>query len=131
MTEATNAAGETIPAQITDGIDPRSTWLSLLQFFVRESEKDAFQADMEEMYELAQKQPGYLWGHYGRSMVDGRWFVVSEWTSYEEMKAWEHEARHEEVGDINGARYEFGRDMQNRKFVPWYKPGADRKAWTK
>jgi heme-degrading monooxygenase HmoA len=83
------------------------------------------------MYELAQKQPGYIWGHYGRSMVDGRWFVISEWESRSEMKAWEDEERHSAVGDEAATFYEAGRDMQNRKFVPWYKPGAPRKAWTK
>lgn len=121
----------TLPPLDEKGFPYETTWLSLLQFFVREVEQDAFAADMEEMYELARKQPGYLWGHYGRSMVDGRWFVVSEWASYEEMKAWEHEARHEEVGDANEARYEPGRDMENRKFIPWYRPDKPRKAWTR
>lgn len=123
--------GKELPEHVTNGIDETTTWLSMLQFFVKESETDAFLHDMEEMYELVRKQPGYLWGHYGRSMVDGRFLVVSEWQTYDEMKAWEHEARHEEVGDINEPRYEAGRDMQNRKFVPWYKPGADRKPWTR
>lgn len=120
-----------LPPQDSDGVPYETTWLSVLQFFVKEPEQPAFERDMEEMYERARKQPGYIWGHFGRSMVDGRWFVISEWESYQHMKDWEHEARHEEVGELNKPRYHPGRDMQNRKFIPWYKPGAERKPWTK
>ena len=123
-------AAEQLPEQITSGIDPSSTWLSVLQFFVKEGTEPDFEQLMEEMYEAAQKQPGYLWGHYGRSHVDGRWFVISEWQTKEHMKAWEDEERHAAVGDEAQAHYHAGRDMQNRKFIPWYKPGAQRKAWT-
>ena len=122
---------EQLPEQITSGIDPSSTWLSVLQFFVKEATEADFEQLMEEMYESAQKQPGYMWGHYGRSHVDGRWFVISEWESRADMKAWEEEERHKGVGDENELRYEPGRGMENRKFIPWYKPGAERKPWTK
>jgi heme-degrading monooxygenase HmoA len=124
------AAEGSLTPQVEAGIPRQTTWLSVLQFFVRESASAEFERYMEEMYELAGKQPGYLWGHYGRSMVDGRWFVISEWETYEDMKDWEHETRHEAVGEEVKPLYEAGRDMQNRKFVPWYKPGAERKAWT-
>ena len=124
-------APEQLPEEITGGIDPHSTWLSVLQFFVEEGTEADFEQLMEEMYESVQKQPGYLWGHYGRSMVDGRWFVISEWESRTAMKEWEDEETHKGVGDRNEPRYEPGRDMQNRKFVPWYKPGSERKQWTK
>jgi heme-degrading monooxygenase HmoA len=123
-------ASEQLPEQITSGIDSDSTWLSVLQFFVKESSTADFEQLMEEMYESAQKQPGYIWGHYGRSMVDGRYFVISEWESREEMKAWEDEERHKAVGEDVKTYYEAGRDMQNRKFIPWYKPTAERKKWT-
>lgn len=119
-----------LPPQDENGVPQETTWLSVLQFFVKESGEADFLALMEEMYESAQTQPGYLWGHYGRSMVDGRWFVISEWDSYANMKLWEHEERHEAVGEDAKTYYEAGRDMQNRKFIPWYKPGAARKTWT-
>ena len=69
-------AVEQLPEEIASGIDGDSTWLSVLQFFCKAGTEGHFEQLMEEMYELAQKQPGYLWGHYGRSMVDGRWFVM-------------------------------------------------------
>jgi hypothetical protein len=47
------------------------------------------------------------------------------------MKAWEHEPTHEELGDSWKPRYDHGRDMQNRKFIPWYRPDKPRKSWTK
>jgi len=124
-------ASEHLPDEIASGIDADSTWLSVLQFFVKDASTGDFEELMEEMYESAQKQPGYLWGHYGRSMVDGRWFVISEWESRADMKAWEDEERHAVVGEEAVAHYEPGRDMQNRKFIPWYKPGAQRKTWTR
>ncbi len=124
-------ATETLPSQVTGGIQPDTTWLSVLQFFCKGDACEGFEKLLDEMYELAQRQPGYLWGHFGRSMVDGRYFVISEWESYEDMKAWEHEERHEAVGEGAKTFYEMGRDMQNRKFVPWYKPGAERKPWTR
>jgi heme-degrading monooxygenase HmoA len=102
-----------------------------LQFFVKDADQEGFEQDLEEVYELAKKQPGYLWAHYGRSLVDGRWFVISEWESYATMKDFEHEARHEQIMDENEPRYETGRDMENRKFLPWYRPDKARKPWTK
>jgi heme-degrading monooxygenase HmoA len=120
----------TLPPLDEKGIPYDTTWLSVLQFFVKEAKIETFERDMAEMDELAREQPGYLWSHYGRSMVDGRYFVISEWGSYEAMKAWEHEARHEAVGDQNEGRYEAGRDMENRKFIPWYRPDKSRKGWT-
>jgi heme-degrading monooxygenase HmoA len=124
-------AAEQLPDEITGGIDPDATWLSILQFFVKEDSTEDFERLMEEMYESAQKQPGFLWGNYGRSQVDGRWFVVSEWDSRANIKAWEDEERHAAVGEDAKTYYEAGRDMQNRKWVAWYKPGSQRKAWTK
>ena len=124
-------ATEQLPEEITSGIDPDSTWLSVLQFFVKDDAIEDFEQLMEEMYVSAQKQPGYLWGHFGRSMVDGRYFVISEWERREDMKAWEEEERHKAVGEDAKTLYEGGRDMENRKFIPWYKPGAQRKTWTK
>src|SRR5437016_11879715 len=102
-----------LPSQVTDGIQPHTTWLSMLQFFCKGDACEDFEALLEEMFELAQKQPGYVWGHYGRSMVDGRYLVVSEGESYDDMKAWEHEERHEAVGEGAKTLYEMGRAMQN------------------
>jgi heme-degrading monooxygenase HmoA len=124
-------ATEQLPEEITSGIDPDATWLSVLQFFCKDGTDRDFVTLMEEMFELAQKQPGYIWGHYGQSDIDGRWFVISEWESRTQMKAWEDEERHAAVGEEAETFYESGRDMQNRKFVSWYKPGSQRKAWTK
>lgn len=116
---------------LLSGLDESPTWLSLLQFFVRENEIDAFEQDMDVVMELAKKQPGYLWAHWGRSSVDGRYFVLSEWESYDEMKAFEHESAHEDLQEINEKRYVPGRDMENRKFLAWYRPDKPRKAWTR
>jgi heme-degrading monooxygenase HmoA len=123
-------AVNSLPPQDENGVPQETTWLSLLQFFVKDYKEDEFEKYMEEMYELAQKQPGYIWGHFGRSMIDGRWFVISEWDSYANMKLWEHEERHEAVGEEVKPLYDPGRDMENRKFIPWYKPTAERKTWT-
>jgi heme-degrading monooxygenase HmoA len=119
-----------LPPQDEAGFPYDTTWLSVLQFFVKDYKEAEFERYMEEMFELAQKQPGYRWAHFGRSMIDGRWFVISEWDSYQTMKDWEHEERHEAVGEEVKPLYDPGRDMENRKFIPWYKPGAERKTWT-
>lgn len=126
-----NHEGKQFSEHLLAGLDETPTWLSVLQFFVREGEETRFEEDMDEAYELARKQPGYLWGHYGRSMVDGRYFVISEWQTYEEMKAFEHEARHEQIQDESEKRYAPGRDAENRKFVAWYRYDKPRKSWTK
>jgi heme-degrading monooxygenase HmoA len=124
-------ATKQLPDEIAGGIDPNSTWLSVLQFFVKDAATEDFETLMEEVYASAQKQPGYIWGHVGRSMVDGRYFVISEWERREHMKAWEEEERHKAIGEDAKTFYETGRDMENRKFIPWYKPGAERKTWTR
>lgn len=124
-------AGKQLSEHLVSGFDDQPTWLSVIQFFVRDADAEGFERDMEEAYELARKQPGFLWAHYGRSMIDGRYFVVSEWGTYEEMKAFEHEARHEEIQEANETRYHPGRDAENRKFVAWYRPDKPRKAWTR
>lgn len=126
-----NHEGKEFGEHLLAGLDEQPTWLSVIQFFVRDGEAETFERDMEEAYELAKKQPGYRWGHYGRSMVDGRYFVISEWDTYETMKAFEHEARHEEIQDASEKRYVTGRDAENRKFVAWYRPDKPRKGWTK
>ena len=120
----------TLPPLDEKGFPYDTTWVSILQFFVKEDDQAQFEQDMDAMYELAKKQPGYIWAHFGRSMVDGRWFVISEWESRTDMKAWEDEERHKSVGDEAVAHYEAGRDMQNRKFIPWQRPGTPKKAWT-
>ena len=125
-----HVAAEQLPEEITSGIDPTSTWLSVLQFFCKEGTDSDFAQLMEEMYELAQKQPGYLWGHYGRSLIDGRYFIISEWESRKAMKDWENVEEHGLAMDKGDPLYHAGRVMENRKFIPWYKPGAKRKAWT-
>jgi len=35
---------------------------------VTEADQTQFEQDMDAMYELAKKQPGYIWAHFGRSM---------------------------------------------------------------
>jgi heme-degrading monooxygenase HmoA len=120
-----------LPPVDENGVPQQTTWLSVLQFFVKDPDTGPFESDMEEMYELARKQPGFIYGQYARSMVDGRYLVISEWESYQALKDWEDEEQHQGVMERNEPRYESGRDMQNRKFIPWYKPGAERKPWTK
>jgi heme-degrading monooxygenase HmoA len=121
----------TLPPLDEKGFPYDTTWVSILQFFVKEGDESDFEQDLDAMYELGKKQPGFMWAHYGRSMIDGRYFVISEWESYEQMKAWEHEETHEALGDAWESRYMAGRDMENRKFIPWYRPDKPRKAWTK
>jgi heme-degrading monooxygenase HmoA len=121
----------TLPPLDENGFPYDTTWVSILQFFVKEGDEADFEKDLDLMYELAKKQPGYMWAHYGRSMIDGRYFVISEWESYQEMKDWEHEETHEALGDAWESRYVAGRDMENRKLIPWYRPDKPRKAWTK
>ena len=127
--ETTTESG--LPGLGEDGLPKPESWLSVLQFFVKEDSSKHFERLMEEMYESAQEQPGFIWGNYARSLVDGRWYVISEWESRTDMKAWEDEERHKAVGEDAKTFYDAGRDMQNRKFIPWYKPGAERKQWTK
>jgi heme-degrading monooxygenase HmoA len=132
MADATpSGAPNTLPPLDEKGFPYDTTWVSILQFFVKEPDQAQFEQDLDAMYELGKKQPGYIWAHYGRSMIDGRYFVISEWESYEQMKAWEHEPTHEALGDAWEPRYEAGRDMENRKLIPWYRPDKPRKAWTK
>jgi heme-degrading monooxygenase HmoA len=122
---------QTLPPLDEKGFPYDTTWVSILQFFVKDGDQADFEKDLDAMYELGKKQPGYIWAHYGRSMIDGRYFVISEWESYEQMKAWEHEETHEALGDAWETRYEAGRDMENRKLIPWYRPDKPKKAWTK
>jgi heme-degrading monooxygenase HmoA len=113
-----------------EGFPQPESWLSLLQFFVKEEDAKGFEEICDEMYEQAKKQPGYKWAHYGRSLIDGRYFIVSEWESRKAMKEWEDHEAHSLAMDKGEPMYHAGRDMQNRKFIPWYKPGAERKPWT-
>jgi len=122
---------QTLPPLDEKGFPYNTNWVSILQFFVKESDQADFEQDLDAMYELGKKQPGYIWAHYGRSMIDGRYFVISEWESYEQMKAWEHEETHEALGDAWESRYLAGHDMENRKLIPWYRPDKPKKAWTK
>jgi heme-degrading monooxygenase HmoA len=128
MADAATDSG--LPGLDENGLPNPDSWLSVLQFFVKEENAEAFEKICDEMYETAQKQPGYLWAHYGRSMIDGRYFIISEWESRAAMKEWEDHEAHSLSMDKGEPMYHAGRDMQNRKFIPWYKPGAERKAWT-
>ena len=120
-----------LPGLDEDGLPNPESWLSLLQFFVKEEQTEEFEQLCEEMHERAKKEPGYLWSHYGRSMIDGRYFIVSEWETRKAMKDWEDHEEHSQAMDKGEPLYHPGRDMQNRKFIPWYRPGTPRKDWTK
>ena len=128
MADAATDSG--LPGLGEDGLPNPESWLSVLQFFVKEDDTEGFEQLCEEMYEHAKKQPGFRWAHYGRSMIDGRYFIISEWDSRKNMKDWEDEEQHSLAMEKGEPLYHAGRDMQNRKFIPWYRPGAERKAWT-
>jgi heme-degrading monooxygenase HmoA len=50
------------------------------------------------MAELAEDQQGYLWSETGRSMEEPSVYIgVSEWDAIDHVRAWEHEAVHEEI----------------------------------
>jgi hypothetical protein len=56
----------TLPPLDEKGFPYDTTWVSILQFFVTEADQSQFEQDMDAMYELAKKQPGYIWAHFGR-----------------------------------------------------------------
>src|SRR6266550_556061 len=112
------------------GYPKPESWLSILQFFVKEENTEAFEQLCEETYELAKKQPGYKGAHYGRSMIDGRYFIISEWDSLKAMKDWEDVEEHGTAMDKGDTLYHPGRAMENRKFIPWQRPGTPKKTWT-
>jgi heme-degrading monooxygenase HmoA len=112
------------------GFPKPESWLSILQFFVKEEHAEEFEQLCDDMYELAKTQPGFKWAHYGRSSIDGRYFIISEWDSLKAMKDWENVEEHGLAMDKGDPMYHPGRLMENRKFIPWQKPGTPKKAWT-
>jgi heme-degrading monooxygenase HmoA len=80
-----------------------------------------FEGDLRAMAELAEAQPGYLWSDMGASMVEPSvYIVVSEWYGIDHVRAWEHEAIHEEIQHKWEAHY---RDpFVHRRFTSWERP---------
>jgi heme-degrading monooxygenase HmoA len=128
MADSTPESG--LPPLGPDGFPQPQSWLSVLQFFVKERAAEDFERDLESTYELATNQPGFISGHYARSKVDGRYIVISEWKTREDMKAWEDYEEHKGIMDEHESSYQPGRGAQNRKFIPWQRPGTEPKQWT-
>jgi heme-degrading monooxygenase HmoA len=73
------------------------------------------------MAELAEAQPGYLWSDMGPSMVEPSvYIVVSEWYGIDHVRAWEHEAIHEEIQHKWEAHYR--EPFAHRRFTSWERP---------
>ena len=98
---------------------------SYLRFVIAsESDRDAFEEDLKEMLERAATMPGYRWAEMGRDIWDDRkHFVLSEWDSFDHMKAWENHVEHGKVMD-RWPDEKWGEPFTHRRYVPWKKPGA-------
>ena len=107
---------------MTDGRDGAPGILSYLRFSLEPgTDLVAFEADMYAMQALAERQPGFRWAEMGPSMNDDHaYFVVSEWDSVEQVRAWEHEEEHSGVMERWEPRYR--EPLVHRRFVPWQRP---------
>jgi heme-degrading monooxygenase HmoA len=82
---------------------------------------DDFRGDLWAMAELAQDQPGHRWSEIGRSIQEPTVFVIaSEWTTVDDVRAWEHEDRHVEIQH----KWEplFREPLVHQRFEPWERP---------
>jgi heme-degrading monooxygenase HmoA len=96
--------------------------LSYLRFALAdEADRATFEQDLFDMLRLATSQPGYQWAEVTRSVTDEAvYVVVSEWDEVEQVRAWEHHPRHEEVIERWAERYR--EPFVHRRFVPWIRP---------
>jgi heme-degrading monooxygenase HmoA len=101
------------------------TLLSYLKFVLAsETDRDAFEEDLKQMLERAVTQPGYKWAEMGRDIWDDRKHIVlSEWETFEDMKAWENNTEHGKVMD-RWPDEKYAEPFRHRRFVPWKKPEA-------
>jgi len=95
-----------------------------LRFRLAETaDRQDFEGDLRAMAELAETQPGYLWSDMGPSMVEPSvYVVVSEWYGIDHVRAWEHEATHEEIQHKWEAH--FREPLVHRRFTSWERPPA-------
>jgi heme-degrading monooxygenase HmoA len=95
-----------------------------LRFCLGETaDRQDFEGDLRAMAELAETQPGYLWSDMGPSMVEPSvYVVVSEWYGIDHVRAWEHEATHEEIQHKWEAH--FREPLVHRRFTSWERPPA-------
>ncbi|MGH2681767.1 MAG: antibiotic biosynthesis monooxygenase family protein [Actinomycetota bacterium] len=96
--------------------------LSYLRFVLAdEADRATFEQDLFDMLRLAMSQPGYRWAEVTRSVTgEAVYVVVSEWDEVEQVRAWEHHPRHEEVIERWEERYR--EPFVHRRFVPWTRP---------
>jgi heme-degrading monooxygenase HmoA len=95
-----------------------------LRFCLAETaDRQDFEGDLRAMAELAETQPGYLWSDMGPSMVEPSvYVVVSEWYGIDHVRAWEHEATHDEIQHKWEAH--FREPLVHRRFTSWERPPA-------
>lgn len=82
---------------------------------------DDFRGDLWAMAELAQDQPGHHWSEIGQSIREPTVFVIaSEWTTVDDVRAWEHEDRHVQIQH----KWEplFREPLVHQRFEPWERP---------
>jgi heme-degrading monooxygenase HmoA len=96
--------------------------LVYLRFCLAETaDPQDFEGDLRAMAELAGEQPGYLWSEVGRSMDEPSVYVVlSEWYGIDHVRAWEHDAMHEEIQHKWESQYREA--FVHRRFEPWERP---------
>lgn len=98
------------------------TITSYLRFFLAsEADRENFEEDLKEMLERAMNAPGFQRAEAGRDVwEDRKYIVVSQWDSFEEMKAWEHSAHHEAVMD-RWPDERWAEPFEHKRFVDWKK----------
>jgi heme-degrading monooxygenase HmoA len=85
------------------------------------ADRQDFEGDLRAVAELAETQPGYLWSDMGPSMVvPSVYVVVSQWCGIDHVRAWEHEATHEEIQHKWEAQYR--ESFVHRRFTSWERP---------
>lgn len=90
--------------------------LSYLKMRVKPEEVARFEADMREMLALARQQSGFRWAETFRGLTDRTTYaVLSEWDTPEEMKAWEHHQRHEQI--MGSASSRFAEPLLHRRYI--------------
>jgi len=96
--------------------------LSYLKFDMADGfDRDGFERDLHEMFELARQQPGFQWAEMGPSMtMPNVYLIVSEWDDVEQVRAWEHVEEHEGIAQVWEPQYR--EPLLHRRFVPWVRP---------
>lgn len=98
------------------------TILVYLRFSLAETaDLDEFRGDLWAMAELAEEQPGHHWSEIGHSIRDQSVFViVSEWSTVDDVRAWEHDDRHVEIQ--HKWEPQFREALVHQRFTPCERP---------